>query len=176
MKKGIILYKSKYGSTKKYANWLSVKTGYDLYELSKPAIKKITGYKNIVMCGGVYASGISGISFIKKRFKYFKNKNIAVFCVGASPLDESALSALKSHNLKEELSAVPLFYGRGAWNESKMSFVDRTLCRMLIKFVSKKDPETYEPWQSALMEAVRKECDWTDERYLDPLIELINEW
>ena len=29
MKKGIIIYKSKYGATEKYANWLSKETNFD---------------------------------------------------------------------------------------------------------------------------------------------------
>ena len=32
MSKGIILYQSKYGATKKYADWLMEKTGYDCVE------------------------------------------------------------------------------------------------------------------------------------------------
>lgn len=36
MKKGIILYKSKYGSTKKYAEWLAEECGFDLTGLRKP--------------------------------------------------------------------------------------------------------------------------------------------
>lgn len=30
MKKGVILYRSKYGATKKYASWLEEATGFDL--------------------------------------------------------------------------------------------------------------------------------------------------
>ena len=36
MGKGIILYQSKYGATKKYAEWLQDKTGYDCVETKKP--------------------------------------------------------------------------------------------------------------------------------------------
>ena len=33
--KGIILYKSKYGATKRYAQWLSEETGFEIRENSK---------------------------------------------------------------------------------------------------------------------------------------------
>lgn len=65
---------------------------------------------------------------------------------------------------------LPLFYGRGAWDEEAMTFKDRALCRLLQKSVAKKDPATYEPWMKALMCAVGQKCDWTDRKYLDPLI------
>jgi len=45
-----------------------------------------------------------------------------------------------------------------------MHFVDRALCKMLQKIVIKKDPSTYEQWETALVEAIGKTCDWTDKK------------
>lgn len=73
--------------------------------------------------------------------------------------DEGAFNEIKAHNLTGDLKEIPLFYGRGAWNESKMTFIDRTLCKWLQKSVAKKDPGTYEPWMKALMCAVGQTCD-----------------
>ena len=71
------------------------------------------------------------------------------------------------------LAEIPLFYGRGAWDEGGMTFKDRTLCRLLQKSVAKKDPSTYEPWMQALMCAAGQTCDWTDKAYLTPLLEFL---
>lgn len=173
MKKGIIVYQSKYGATKKYAEWLQDMTNYHCIEISEALVNEVVQYEIIVLCGGIYASGIAGLSFIKKNIDKLKNKKIAIFCVGASPYDESAFAEIKEHNLKDNLRDIPLFYGRGAWNESKMKFMDRTLCKMLQKSVAKKDPSTYEPWMKALMCASGQDCDWTDKKYLIPLIEYL---
>jgi len=35
---------------------------------------------------------------------------------------------------------------------------------MLQKIVIKKDPSTYEQWETALVEAIGKTCDWTDKK------------
>ena len=166
MKNGIVIYKSKYGATEKYANWLAEATGYACMEMSKATLALVLPYRTIVLCGGIYASGIAGLSFLKKHFRNLKGKKIAVFCVGASPYDEQAFNEIKKYNLKNELSDIPLFYGRGAWDESRMSFKDRTLCKMLQKAIAKKDPNAYEPWMKALMCAVGKTCDWTYRKYL----------
>lgn len=174
MKKGIILYQSKYGATKKYAEWLTQSTGFDCIETKNADIKKVKEYDIVILGGGIYASGISGFSFLKKNFEVIKDKNIIVFCVGASPYDEKAIAEICSRTLKDELKDIPLFYCRGAWDEDKMTFPDKTLCKMLQKAVAKQDPSTYEPWQTALMCAVGKSCDWTDEEYLKPLIQHIN--
>ena len=157
MGKGIIIYQSKYGATRKYAEWLKEATGFDLAETKKADADMLSGCDTVILCGGIYASGIAGISFLRKNKNALAGKKTAVFCVGASPYD------------------IPLFYGRGAWDEEGMKFVDRTMCRMLQKSVAKKDPSTYEPWMIALMCAVGQKCDWTDRKYLEQLLRYIME-
>ena len=73
------------------------------------------------------------------------------------------------------MQKISLFYGRGVWDEDKMTFKDKTLCKLLQKVVAKKDPNTYEPWEKALMCSIGEKCDWTDKRYLKPIIEFINQ-
>ena len=169
MEKGIILYRSKYGATRKYAQWLSEITGFSCCETGKTPLKQVLEYHTVILCGGIYASGIAGLSFLKKNWGVLKEKRLAVFCVGASPNEEAAFQQLREHNFQEQLAAVPCFYGRGAWDESAMTFPDRTLCRLLQKSVAKKAPADYEPWEAALMCAEGKKCDWTEKRYLEPL-------
>lgn len=77
---------------------------------------------------------------MKKNIDKLKNNKLAILCVGASPYDERAFAEIKAHNLTGDLRDIPLFYGRGAWNESKMKFMDRALCKMLQKSIAKKDP------------------------------------
>lgn len=170
MNKGIILYQSKYGATKKYANWLQEETDYDCVETKSVNLNRLSEYDTIILGGGVYASGIAGLSFLKKNIGRLSDKKIVVFCVGASPYDEDAITQIRTLHFKDELSNVPLYYCRGAWDEDAMTFRDRTLCKMLQKAVAKKDPSTYEPWEKALMCSVGKKCDWTDKKYLQPLI------
>ncbi|MDL2249510.1 flavodoxin domain-containing protein [Lachnospiraceae bacterium OttesenSCG-928-J05] len=171
MKTGIILYQSKYGSTKKYAEWLREETGFDCIDTKKAEIQTVLEYDTIILGGGIYASGIAGLSFIRKNLTVLKNKKIAVFCVGASPYEENSFNQIIDHNYKNDIAGIPCFYCRGGWNEEEMSFKDRTLCKLLQKAVSRKAPEDYEIWEKALMCAVGQKCDWTDKEYLKPLLE-----
>ena len=52
--KGIVVYKSKYGATKKYAQWLCEETGFDMCEVSEAKIENLVEYEVIVFGGGVY--------------------------------------------------------------------------------------------------------------------------
>jgi len=55
-----------------------------------------------------------------------------------------------------------------------MSFKDKTLCKMLRKSLDKKDPKEYAVWEAALVEAVDTGKDWTDKKYIDPIVEACN--
>lgn len=171
MSKGMILYQSKYGATRKYAQWLREETGFEWMETKSANIRQLAKYDTIILGGGVYASGIAGLSFLKKNIDSLAGKRILVFCVGASPYDESAIAQIRELHFKDKLDKVPLVYCRGAWNEDIMTFRDKTLCKMLQKAVAKKDPATYEVWEKALMCAIGQKCDWTDKKYLEPILE-----
>ncbi len=172
---GIILYQSKYGATKKYAEWLSENTGFQCVETKKADIREIAKYDTIVLGGGVYASGIAGLSFLKKNIEKLKGKKVIVFCCGASPYEEKAFQEIKSRNMKGALADIPLFYCRGAFDMERMSFIDRALCNMLRKSVAKKNPADYEPWEKALMAVEKGKSDWTDKKYIEPIIECIRQ-
>lgn len=172
--KGIILYQSKYGATARYARWLSEATGFSITETKKAKLGDVKQYDTVVLGGGLYASGISGISFLRKNAEELKDKKIIVFCVGASPYSEEGLAEVKARNMKGALSGVPCFYCRGAWDFEKMGTIDKTLCKMLRKSVEKKPPEEHEPWEKALMEVGATSCDWTDRKHLEPILNELN--
>lgn len=131
------------------------------------------GYGTIILGGGIYASGIAGLSFLKKHIKELSGKKIAVFCVGASPYDADAFRQIIARNMKDMPADIPCFYCRGAWDMDKMTTIDRNLCRMLRKAVLKKNPDEYELWERALMEAGEEACDWTDKAYIAPILEAV---
>ena len=170
---GIILYKSKYGATKKYAEWISEATGFRCVETKNAKLDEVKKYDTIVLGGGIYAGGIAGISFLRKHFKELKEKKIVVFTDGASPYDESFFNQLVAQNLKDELAKIPCFYCRGAYDLENMGFADKTLCKMLIKSLAKKDPKELEVWEQALLEGKDKKCDWTDRSNIAPILEAI---
>ncbi len=176
MANGLILYKSKYGATRKYALWLKEATGFDCMETKAAGVKDVQRYDTIVLMGGVYAGGVAGLDFLKKNMDALKGKRIVIFAVGASPWDEKAFTEGMRRCLKGNLAGLPCFYGRGMWNLEKMHFADRTLCKMLLMATAKQDPATYEPWQAALASVKPGEnCDWTDKAYLEPLLAAIGQ-
>lgn len=109
--KGIVLYRSKYGAAKQYAAWLEEATGFDCAEVRNAGIEALKRYDVIILAGGIYASGISVIPFLRKHIDELGKKKIAVFCVGASPFDEDAFAQVRAHNFKGTLQGIPCFTG-----------------------------------------------------------------
>jgi flavodoxin len=81
--KTAIIYYSKYGTTRQYAEWIAEKTGAQLFDARKFKKKDLASYDTIVYGGGIYAGGIKGIDLITKNwYKGLDEKNVIVFAVG----------------------------------------------------------------------------------------------
>lgn len=168
MEKGVVWYRSKYGAAKRYAHWLAEAAGFTCGDVKKYKRGEEQPYQTVVFCGGIYAGGLPGVSHWQKM--NLQGKRTAVLCVGASPYDESLFAEIKQRVRRGALEQAACFYARGAWDESAMSLVDRTLCRALIRSLQGKDPKEFAPWEAALVGAAGKRCDWTDRAALEPLL------
>jgi len=171
---GIILCQSKYGASMKYAEWISEETGFKIVETKKADIKEVSKYDTVILGGGVYASSVAGIAFLKKNIDALIGKKIAVFCCGAAPYDDEILDIIKKKNMKDKLSDIPCFYYQGMWDLEGMKLGDKTICKMYVKMIARKDPAEIKAWERPFLEAKDKKCDWTDKKYIAPLIEFIN--
>lgn len=174
MRKILILYQSKYGATKRYAEMLKRQLGCDVCESRRAPFGQLEAYDTVVAAGGVYAGGIAGLPYIRKNLTALAGKRLAVLAVGASPFDERAVEELKVRALSGLPKDTPLFYARGTYDEGRMHWLNRTLCRMLKNALRKRDPAEFEPWMQALYEAEGQSADWVDQAYLAPLLGWLN--
>src|SRR5690554_5890408 len=119
--KTIVMYKSKTGFAKKYAEWIAESLSADIFEVSKVNINMLTKYDAVIFGGGLYAVGIIGIKFIKKNIDKLKDKKVVVFACGASPLSEKVIEDVLEHNFTlEEQKYFKFFYLRGGLNYKKL--------------------------------------------------------
>lgn len=172
--KGWIVYRSKYGASRRYAERLQQELNCGMQEIDRYQGPETAGCSWVIFIGGVYAGGIGGIETFRKRYRPVDVQKLAVLAVGASPFDEQAVALLKSRSCKGSLVHAEVFYGRGVWDLAHMGLKDRTLCKMLLKSVAKRDTAHLEPWMTALLEAGDAPADWTDRAYLLPLLEFLS--
>lgn len=168
----VVVYKSKTGFSRKYAEWISEKLQCDLKENEKLKVDEISGYDTIIYGGGLYASGINGIKLLKDNFERLKEKNLIVYATGASPGRDEEMNQVWAMNFSEEQNRkIKKFYLRGGFDYSKLSMGNKVLMSMLKgKLQSEKNPGEDE---TGMLAAYDKPVDYTDKENLKELIDYI---
>ncbi|MGH4118018.1 flavodoxin domain-containing protein [Clostridium sp.] len=62
-----MVYKSKTGFVRNYAEWITEELSADIFEVSKVDINMLTKYDTVVYGGSLHAVGINGVNFITKN-------------------------------------------------------------------------------------------------------------
>ena len=106
-----VIYKSKYGATKRYAGWIALKLDADLYEVSDIRRKDLKAYDTIIYGGPLYIEKIKGIKFIINNYEYIKDKKLSVFMVGMREFDEDYINSILEDNIpKQVINNIKTFY------------------------------------------------------------------
>ena len=165
----IVVYKSKTGFTRKYAEMIAEELSSDICRASKITFEELKNYDVIIFGGGLYAGGINGINLVKKNLSELKEKKIIVFATGATPGREDEIKYMKATNFTDcELETINFFYLRGGFDYSKLSMVDKILMSMLkLKLKSKKELSIDE---KGMLEAYSTPVDFTRRKNIEELI------
>lgn len=175
MKKVAVVYKSKYGSTEKYAKWISEDIRADIFKVSQIKADKLKEYNTIIYCGGVYVGGILGFSFIKRNYPKFCDKKLIVVAVGATLKKDEEIEEVKNRNLTADMKDnVQFFLLRGGLNYKKMNIIDRLLMFMLMKSIKSKKIEELDDDAKGIMATYGKVVDFTNKHAIEPIIMAID--
>ena len=108
--KGLIIYKTKYGSTEKYAKWLGEELGFDVLPVKK--VKGVAGYDTVIL-GSNVRMGKAGITgWINRNWSKLQDKKLAYFtssgALPADPLLQKYFEAGFSDNVRQRMPYFPL--------------------------------------------------------------------
>lgn len=166
--KTIVVYKSKYGYTKRYAEWIAEELSCDIKE--NAAFSDISGYDMIICGGGCYAGTINGSKLITKNLARLSGKKLILFAVGSSSGADKDIIPFWEKNLTvDQRQAVAHFYLRGGFDYSRLGSTDKLLMNMLKSHLKKiKDPDEE---TRGLLAAYDTPVDFTDNKRLKELLE-----
>ncbi len=138
----IIIYRSKYGSSRQYALWLADALKCEVKDAKTLDLNEILAYDIIVYIGGLYASRVKGFKKISKNLEKFKGKSILLCLVGmTNPAEQEKYLHMFQSNVPEPYrNLVKPFYLRGNQLFSKMSGLHRIMMKVP-KSMFKKIPE-----------------------------------
>ena len=173
--KAIVIYKSKTGYTKKYAEWIAKGLSADIFDVSKVDINMITKYDTIIYGGSLYAVGINGVNLIKQNIDKLKDKKIVVFATGASPPRESALNEVRDKNFTiEQQKYIKFFYLRGGFNYSELNLFDKILMTLLKWKIKSKKKDELTTDEIGMLAVYDKSVDFTKKENIDEIISYVN--
>lgn len=172
--KTIVIYKSKYGSTRNYAHWIAEELSCDAVDVSKIKADDLSEYDTIIYGGGLYAEVIAGVLIITKNIEKLKDKKIAIYTTGLTPPDcrEYYDNLVVNKNFKTGISSnIKLFHYPGKMIVSELSLVHRTAIKTLKKIMSdKKEPTEME---KMLINLCDLDGDFSDRGLITELIEYV---
>ena len=166
----VVIYKSKYGTTKQYAEWIAQALDVPVFEASKVKPPQLLSYDVVVYGGGLYAGGIDGIELVTKN----PCKSLVVFTVGLANPDITDYSAILKKNFSPDLlSTTKVFHLRGGINYKKLGIVHKGMMAMLKKLITNKPEAELSSDDKALLETYGDAVDFTDKKTIEPVVEFI---
>lgn len=175
----LVLYRSKHGTTKKYAQWIADALNGDVMEASKKGISNwsylMTRYDMVIYGGNLNTGGINGIKEFKGTLLKYPVENVAYFCVGSYPASEETVNEhLKANFTPSEIEAgVKLFYCRGRLDYIGLGFIEKRIMGGLMKAIEKKYPEDRSEAEAEILEAYYDDVDWSGRYYIESLVEYV---
>lgn len=176
MNKTAVIYESKYGFTKRYAQWIAESLSCPVFERKQFRTQDFPHYETIIYGGGLYAGGVSGIRFITQNKDRLSGKNVLLFTCGlADPKDPKNVSHIRnalSKSLSEDMPArLLLFHLRGGIDYSRLSPLHKIMMAMLRRMLRKKDTDTLSEEDKLFLLTYGKRVDFTDRKSIQPIID-----
>ena len=171
--KSVILYGSRYGSARRYAQELSKQT--DIPAVSYQETPPLSKLETIVYIGALYAGGVLGLTKTLRRQSFGEHQRLVIVTVGLADPDilqnrENIRNALQKQIPAQLYGRAAVFHLRGAIDYQALSLGHRTMMALLHRSLQKKSAEEWNEEDRALMETYGEQVDFVDFASLRPII------
>lgn len=169
----IVVYNSKTGFTKRYAEWITEQINCDKLSYKDFSQTAINAYDIIIFGSRLHAGKIEHLDKIKAYFSKNSKQKLLVFVTGATPSEaENAINKVWTDNFTQtEIKSIPHFYMQSGLNYEEMRLVDRTMMKMVAMILGKKKDKSSE--EAGFEQAIRSSYDISSKEYIVPLVKAI---
>ena len=174
----LVTYASKYGTTKRYAQWIAEDLACDLRDSREVNAELLKSYDILIHGGGLYAGGLSGIQTIVKNYDAISNKRIILFSCGlADPEDpenvahiEAGLEKVLTPEMREKIRQ---FHLRGGVDYSRLGLTHKAMMAMLRTVMLKKGYDNLRSEDQMMLDTYGGTVDFTNRESLAPLLSYV---
>ena len=171
MSKIAVVYKSKYGSTKQYAQWIAEALGARLFESSSIKPSELGNYDVVIYGGGLYAGSINGVKLVAKEAAC---KQLVVFTVGLEHTTaEECADILAKAFTPERLAETKTFHFRGNLNYKTMGLIHKGMMAVVKREAEKKPVAQRTCFDNFVLETYGKDVNFMDKSEIMPLVEFV---
>lgn len=175
-----IVYRSKYGTTRQYAQWLAAELRCVAFDRRKIRAEDLEDFETIVYGGALYAGGVTGVKFLRKNIETLGTKNLVVFTCGlADPSDEKNMRNIRNRLIKtltdEVVEHIKIFHVRGAINYKKLRLHHKFMMAMMQRSIAKKDPVARTEEDQQFLTTYGQTVDFKDKDSIRPIVEYVRE-
>ena len=157
----IVVYKSKYGSTKQYAEWIAEELGCNFIDAKNVKIDDLMKYDTIIYGGGLYAEIINGVILLTKNMDRLEDKKLIVYSTDKLVIDK---------NFKPEIrEKIRVYNFLGKMILDELTIVHRTALKTLKKIMQGKENPT--EMEKLLVELCDANGDFSDREAIKDLVE-----
>lgn len=171
--KTLIIYTSQTGFTKKYSEWLADRMQADLFDLKDVQKKDASffeAYETIVYAGWCMAGTVVKVKWFLEKASAWKNKRLAVVCVGGCPNDAPETQTFLQQMLTDEQKQyIKGFYCQGGFDYDKMKGPSKLAMKMFASALKKKKDEK----SRQMAEYVSHSYDISDMKFIEPIVEYL---
>jgi len=136
--KGIIIYKTKYGSTLEFAQMLKENFPFELCEFSNSGFN-LDSFDIVILCGSLHGGKFSLKGYLTDNWNILKRKKVILMITSGAANKEFIMSVMEKNLNSEILENVKMFPVGGRYILKRFNFIDRTMIRLVAFLSSDKD-------------------------------------
>ncbi|MDD6395553.1 MAG: flavodoxin domain-containing protein [Firmicutes bacterium] len=179
MKKAIVIYASKYGTTEKYARWIADEAGAGVSDVRHVRPFSLFESDTVIFGGSMLAGNVRGIDYISKHSDMLNGKKLIIFTCGISNPEDAAemekIDAAIRSKLPENLRSAKIFHLRGGVDYGRLGFFDKTMLGMMCKMLKDKPSEQITENERVIIDTYGKSVDFMSRESIAPIVQACRE-
>ncbi|GAA4479692.1 flavodoxin domain-containing protein [Enteractinococcus fodinae] len=179
MTRAVVVYRSEYGATQQYAQWLAVDLWCDVFDRRSIRLEDMQEYDTIIYGAPLRAGGkVLGCKFLRKEIEMLGDKNLILFTCGISDPEVGKNRRLIQDwlikNLTDEVLAhIKVFHLRGAIDYKQLSGVHTIAMAMRKRTIARLDPAERTPEEQTILDTYRKTTNFVDRDAIRPMVKYV---
>ena len=175
MAKVLVIYYSRYGTTKKYAEWIASELDGEICDLKNARKLSLENYDTIILGSSLYAGNIQGINVLVNNYENIKDKKLLVFSCGLADVTvasniEEINNRIEANIPQDYRSGIKIFNLRGGMDFKNLSLKHKFMMWLLNKVMMHKPSSEVTQENLDFIASYGKKADYTDKSKIAEIV------